>query len=682
MNEALVPVTAQPWRTGLALLVFAGLFGLVTMRLHHLQVDQAEHLAQMGEKQRTRTWTLPAARGNFYDAQGAPLAVSDGTWTISCDPVYMDDRLRATVELARILGQPRDRLREQFESPRNGRLIAKGVDDDHAEQIRKLNLTGIYVRREFTRRYPEGPLAAHVLGFVQSDGSGGAGLEQSCNALLGGIPGHESVTIDALGKPSLTDAESVPAQSGAHVQLTIDATLQRILEQALLEQVEKSQPANAAAIMVRPSTGEIVAMASWPSFDPSDMTKLQPRALRDNVIAFVYEPGSTMKPLIAGATVAEGLTTWAESIFCEHGRWTHREGKAVRTITDHSVGSGGHGNLTVTQGIALSDNILMAKLGIRLGVERLFHWVGTFCFGRRTGICLPGEDAGIVLARPRWSVLGSCMSIPMGHEIAVTPLQLAMAHAATANHGVWLPPRLVRRIYTLDDHGRGRELPLPVLPPPRRTFSVEDAAQIQEAMTHTMTEGTGRKAELSGYTAAGKTGTAEKLVGGHYSHSNHVGSFVCWAPAEPNVEPELLCLVVIDDPSRGGHYGAETAAPVVQKVLQASLEYLHVPKRADLVAAEQEKLAAKDAKAGRSAAVAAPVAPAPAPAPAPRPLASAAVRALATSAPARPARPVRSAGRPTAARAPAAPAEDADAPLTVRSSAAPRAVTISGDSVR
>jgi cell division protein FtsI (penicillin-binding protein 3) len=175
------------------------------------------------------------------------------------------------------------------------------------------------------------------------------------------------------------------------------------------------------------------------------------------------------------------------------------------------------------------------------------------------------------------------MSVPMGHEIAVTPLQLAMAHAAIANAGHWLPPRLVKRVFTTDEHGqRARDRAAQAARSRTRSSPPTTPAQIQDAMTHTMTEGTGKKADLAGYTCAGKTGTAEKLVGGRYSHTNHVGSFVCWAPAEPGVRPELLCLVVIDDPSKGGHYGAETAAPVVQKVLQAAMEALHVPKRPEL----------------------------------------------------------------------------------------------------
>ncbi|MBA2480373.1 MAG: penicillin-binding protein 2 [Planctomycetes bacterium] len=572
------PVGPQYWRFGFTIAIFIALFASVGYRLHHLQIDEGQRLAELGSRQHDRRWAIPAARGNLYDEDGCPLAESVGTWTLTADPVYMEDRLRATVELSRILGTPRDALRTHFEATRNGRTIARGLDDRQADAIRALNLSGVYLRRQFTRMYREGGLAAHVLGFVSADSTGGAGIERALDKQMAGVAGHETLMIDAHGTPVLTGSESTPAKPGAHVQLTLNVVLQRILEKEVAATVERHAPKNVAAIVVRPSTGEIVAMASWPSFSPADLSGLDDKSMRNNALSFVYEPGSTMKPLVAGAAVAEKLTTWSENIYCERGRWTYRDGKSARTITDHSVTHGGHTMLSVTQGIALSDNILMAKLGLRLGAERLFRWETAFNMGRKTGICLPGEDAGIMLPRARWTVLGSCMSVPMGHEIAVTPLQLAMAHAAVANGGVWLPPRVVKRVYGLDAAGETVDLTLPALATPRRIFTSEDAFEIQNAMTHTMTEGTGKAADLDGYTAAGKTGTAEKLVNGRYSHESHVGSFVCWAPAERGVKPELLCLAVVDDPTRNGHYGSETAAPMVQHVLQQSLEYLRVPK--------------------------------------------------------------------------------------------------------
>ncbi|HEX3135189.1 MAG TPA: penicillin-binding protein 2, partial [Planctomycetota bacterium] len=564
----------------------------VAYRLQVLQIDESKHLAEMGERQRTRTWTIQAPRGGLYDADGLPLAVSDGTWTVTADPVYMDDRLRATVELSRILELAREDLRKEFELPRNGRTIARGINDDQANQVKALKLGGVYVRREFTRRYPEGPIAAHTLGFVLHDGKGGAGIEQVFDGDLAGTPGKETVTVDALGKPSLTDAQSIPAQAGAHVQLTISAPIQHFLEEALLAQVIVSKPLSAAAIVIRPWNGDIVAMASWPTFDPTDLTKLQVSALRNNVLTFPYEPGSTMKPLFAGAAVADGLTTFAERIDCERGAWTYSEGRAKRTIHEKT---GGHSILSVTDGIALSDNILMAKLGVRMQPERVKDWMQVFGFGKVTGFSLPGEETGLLPRASTWTRINEGMSLPIGHGFMVTPIQLAMAHAAVANGGVWLPPRLVKRMWVVSDGERERDLPTPVLPSSRRIYTPEVAAQLQDAMTHTLTEGTAKNDQLDGYTAAGKTGTAEKVVNGRYNGGHNIGSFVCWAPAEPQTRPELLCLVVIDDPTVGKGFGSIVAAPVVQQVLQKSLEYLRVPKHPELVSETPSSRAPKGA---------------------------------------------------------------------------------------
>jgi len=577
MIEASVPADSQPWRMAIAAAVFAVLFGWIVTRLHHLQVENGASLTQKGERQRLRTLDLQAPRGSIYDANGVPLAISDGRWAVYADPGYMDDKLRATVELNRILDLPRADLRAHFESRFNGRRIARGIDDREAEAIKKLRLAGISLRREYMRITPERDLAPHVLGFVLADGHGGAGVEQIFDSQLTGVPGKEAYSVDAVGNPVLIERESTPARPGGNVQLTLDVAIQRELEAAMQIAVDKHAPKGAAGIVVRPATGEILAMASWPTFDPTDLSQLKTEHLRNNAISFVYEPGSTIKPLVAGAAVHERLATWNERIFCENGRWTYRLGRAARTISDHSVKHGGHQFLTVVEGIAKSDNILMAKLGLRMGPEKLFDWIQRFRFGVRLGIHLPGEDAGLVNPLKTWNPTGACISVPMGHEIAVTPLQMAMAHAAVANGGMWNPPRLVRRIWTTTAEGPDREGVSPTLPEARRMFSPDDASQIQSAMAHTMTEGTGQKVALKGYSSAGKTGTTEKLVNNRYSKSNHIGSFVCWAPAHPAAPPEFLVLVVIDDPSKGGHYGSETAAPVVQRVLQFALERQRVP---------------------------------------------------------------------------------------------------------
>ena len=576
--------SAQPWRTIVTSSVFTLLFAVLVWRLYDLQVVQQDRFHRLGERQVERAWTVKAPRGEILDAEGAPLVVSSSVWYLYADPGYMNDKLAATVGLSEILGVPRDELRRHFEAIGNGRLVAKDLNDVQADAIRVMReayqeqygerLAGIHLRRAYRRSPVNGALGAHALGFVLQDGIGGAGIEQACDVVLSGHDGRETYFADARGRWIIDDGhERIEAQPGANVQVTLVAPIQQELENALLEAVEKHDPESAAGIIVRPRTGEIVAMASWPSFDPTDFRNADPDHFRNNVLSFVYESGSTMKPLVAGAAVADQLYNWDSRVWCENGKWTIRRGRRARTIHDHSFKHGGHQWLTVAEGVAKSDNILMAKLGLSLGVDRLHQWIDRFGFGQRTGIELAGEDYGMVLPLSRWTEMDSCVSIPMGHEIAVTPLQMVMAHAAVANNGVWNPPRLIRRIYSLDrTTGREIDLPLPDAKPQRRVFKAQDADAIEAAMSLTMTAGTGTRSQLKGWSSAGKTGTTEKLVDGKYADDRHIGSFVCWTPAEPNQAAEFVALVVIDDPKKNGHYGSQTAAPVVQRVLQFAMD--------------------------------------------------------------------------------------------------------------
>lgn len=580
MADHLVPAAPQPWRTALICVVFAACFVFLVGRLHHLQVAEAGRFAELGERQRARTWRIKASRGDILDTAGNPLVVSSARWNLYVDPDYMNDKLATTVALAEILERDRGELRSEFEKPGNGRLLARHISDEQAgvlrgwmEAYRSANggryLEGLTLRRSYLRSYVAGGIAPHVLGFVLDDGTGGAGLELACDQYLRGYDGREMLMVDARGRPLIgAGNERVAARDGANVLLSLDAAVQAELEVALAAAVEKHQAAGGAGVVIHPRTGQVVAMASWPTFDPRDFASADPASFRNNVLSFVYESGSTMKPLVAGAAVHDGVAGWDTVIDCEQGAWTYRQGRAKRTVHSHP-----HGRLTVLQGIVKSDNILMAKLGIELGPKRLYDWITLFGFGSQTGIELPGEDAGLVRPRSKWDVLGSCMSVPMGHELAVTPLQMAMAHAAIANDGLWLPPTLIRGVFAEGEDGNRSELDVPLLrPEPRRLFAKADADAIEHAMIETMRTGTGKRSQLEGWVTAGKTGTTEKLVGGQYADDRHIGSFVGWGPAGELRPAEYLCLVTIDDPRRDGHYGSQTAAPVVQRVLQFALD--------------------------------------------------------------------------------------------------------------
>ncbi len=586
MSNSRVHVESQFVRTSIILLGFLGVFVLLGNRLYYLQVEEGPAMQRKAEARALRSWTLPAPRGDILDREGSPLAVSIPRWNLYADPTYLVDKIQATVALSEALGIPRSELREHFEKRSNGRLIAKKLSDQQNEKIKALKLEGIYTRRTYERLYPSGSLAPHVLGFVLDSGLGGSGVEQYYQTNLCATDGWEKFYADSRGRPMYHKERQVqPGHAGAHIQLNLIAPIQKTAESALKKSIEHHKATSGAVVVVRPSDGAVVAMASWPRFDLNAFGDAEPEDYRNQVVQFVYESGSTMKPLIAGAAVADGLVKFDDKIFCENGRWTYRHGRAKRTIHDHSFKHGGHQYLTVVDGIAKSDNILMAKLGLRIGPERLYEWVKLFGFGQLTGIELPGEDGGIVLPKRKWNHIGSCMSVPMGHELAVTPLQMVMMHAAVANGGTWHPPRLIHSIYRINQETGLKELVALDKPPAsRRIFSEEDARQIRLAMNQTMETGTGRNLAFSNYTSAGKTGTTEKLIDQEvngrvrkvYSKDNHIGSFICFAPASDQAKTEFVCLAVIDDPQENGHYGSQTAGPIVNEVMSFALEYARV----------------------------------------------------------------------------------------------------------
>lgn len=576
--RAVIPATPRYLRAWILIALIGAIASLLVWRLWQLQVLGGAHFDLLARRQQMRSWQIPACRGGIYDARGEQLAVSLERWDLYADPDYMSEKLRATIALSEYLELDRAALRAHFSATSNGRLLMRGLDVAQKEHIEELALDGIYLRRNYRRAYPQGSLAANVLGFLSHDGTGGAGIESRFESHLCGVPGRRVWRVDARGRRLFCDADEALYEAprpGQHLFLTIDARLQKKAEELLARAIAHHAASSGAVIAIRPGTGDILAMASWPTFDLITARDggIEDLALtRNQAIQIVYESGSTMKPLVAGAAVAEGLAAWDERIFCENGRWTYRHGRAARTIHDHSFHHGGHQWLTVAEGVAKSDNVLMAKLGVRLGPERLHRWVQHFGFGSETGIDLAGESPGVVHPLNKWTPTGACMSVPIGHEFSVTPLQMALVHAAIANQGQWNPPRLVERIVSGFDTGTLHEIAVESRFPARRIFPAKDALRIQDAMRLVMEEGTGQRLQLDGYSSAGKTGTTEKIIDGRYSKDRHIGSFVGWAPATRSHPAELLVLAVIDDPRKNGHYGSQTGGPVVQELLQYGLE--------------------------------------------------------------------------------------------------------------
>ena len=432
-------------------------------------------------------------------------------------------------------------------------------------------------RDEFLRRYPQGNLAAHVLGLRDIDGKGRGGVEQSLDHLIVGQAGRRRLVRDAMGRivEVSFDPESEP-QRFDEVSLTIDLAVQMFAEQELDAIVKKWKPRSASVIVMDPRIGDIVAMASRPTYSPDDPAGVPAEAWKNQAINIVYEPGSTFKPFIVAWALQQGLIQRDEVFHCEKGEYL----MGRRVLHDHHS----YGELTVTEILVKSSNIGMAKIGERLGNAGLYAATTAFGFGNRTGIDLPGELSGLLRPLTKWNGY-STGSIPMGQELAVTPLQLITAHAALANGGRLITPRILRGVQgqrqdadsalfaSIEDPDLS--VPATIVSP---TVDTDISRWVVEVpMTQVVENGTGTKAQLKAYSVFGKTGTAQKMDpnGGGYSETLHTASFICGAPSH---DPRVLVLVVVDEPQSGRtHYGGTIAAPPAARILNRTLMHLGVP---------------------------------------------------------------------------------------------------------
>jgi len=490
-------------------------------------------------------------------------------------------------KLARAVHVDANELAGRIERNRNREFlwVRRRLDPEEAEAVRRLRLPAETwgFRDEYIRRYPQGPAAAHVLGLRDVDGRGQGGIEQAFDRLLRGVPGRRVAVRDARGRiVEILDDEARRPRHGRSVQLTLDIVLQLDAERELDVLMRDWKPASAGVVVMDPRNGDLLAMASRPSFDPNEPLNVPDAAWKNVNTASVFEPGSTFKPFVVAWALQKKAIARDEVFNCEHGRY--RMGR--RLLHDHHP----YGNLSVKDVLVKSSNIGMAKIGERLTNRGLYVAAVRFGFGRKTGSGLPGEVAGILRPLKRWNSY-STGSVPMGQEIGVTPLQLITAHAALANGGRLISPRLVRRVAWTSVHAidgdceplsssRGLKSTLRSTPPSIVSPTVDsDVARwlVREAMVDVVRRGTGKKAILPGYEVFGKTGTAQKIDAktGSYSSKHHVCSFVCGAPAE---NPRVLVLVTVDSPTTPGvHYGGTVAAPTAARVLRRALVHLGVP---------------------------------------------------------------------------------------------------------
>lgn len=550
-------------RLVLVLVVFGAWGLLIAGRLWSLQVARHDEFVRRAERQQQRVIELDPPRGTILDARGREVAVSVEVESAFAVPREIGD-LAATVErLAGTLGLDRGRLTRQLTLDREFVWVARKLDPPQARAVKALELPGIYFLEESKRYYPLRDTAAHVLGYVGTDNQGLGGLEARYDRSVAGKPGRRTVLRDARRgmalPPGLPSAAPV---AGHDLHLTLDAAIQAIAEQELAGAVQRLRARSGSVVLLDPATGAVVAMASWPGFDPNRFRDADQEARRNRVVLDAYEPGSTFKMITAAAALEQGLVHPDESLDCEMGGIT----LAGVRIADHKP----FGRLTFREVIAKSSNVCTIKTALRVANRDFYETIRAFGFGTPTGIDLPGESPGLLMPVERWPSLAKAY-ISFGQGISVTPLQLATAFAAVANGGHLLEPYVVERI--VDGDVTVRPHPVPV--DRGRPVSPRTLAILRELLAGVTVEGgTGRGAAIAGYPVAGKTGTAQKAVPGRgYLPDQFVASFAGFAPLD---RPALVGVVVIDDP-RGTYHGGEAAAPVFAAIVGKALLYLNVP---------------------------------------------------------------------------------------------------------
>lgn len=542
--------------------LFAVVFTVILGRLYRIQVLQHAELQERASKQYLRLVTLRSDRGHILDRHGHVLATSVLASSLYAVPADLDDPSTAASQLAEVLHLTAADVARRLADKAKFVWLARQVAPDVVDRVQALGLKGIYVRREARRYYPKRHLAGQVLGFVGVDGQGLGGLEYQYNKELAGQPLRLAWRHDAVGR-RVRQAADVPVEQprGADLVVTLDEWLQHLAEREIAAQVRSTGAKSGLVLMMQPYSGDLLAVAAYPFFDPNKFRDPQQRAWqRNRAVTDPVEPGSTFKLMVAAAALEDDVARLDEMFFCEDGRL--RLGR--RQIRDHEP----YGWLSFTDIFAHSSNIGAVKIGERLRPAQLYHYIRRFGFGEKSRIDLPGEAAGQIRPPDAWSRF-SPASLSIGQEVAVTPLQLVTAFAVIANGGNLIRPRIVRHI---DLNGRTQHVPVVVR---RRVVSPGIADQLTTILTQVVAYGTGRQAGLENYVVAGKTGTAQKVdrQRGGYSSRKVLASFVGYVPAQA---PQFVMLVMLDEPQRL-RWGGQAAAPVFRRIAQQALPYLQVP---------------------------------------------------------------------------------------------------------
>ena len=583
-------------------ILFCVWVGTIGVRLVWLQVIRHSEWVDRAERQQQRTFAVAPRRGLLYDRNLKELAM-----TVSVDSIYAvpselgENRANAAEMLAKMVhADPLDnftsesQMAARFRDSRNFAWVARRVDGPTADRVRELNLKGVYFTKEFKRFYPNRDLAAQVLGYVGTDDTGLGGLEREFEEDMHGAPGHMLTAVDAK-RHVMGSVENEP-MPGENLVLAIDANIQHMAERALDEQMAKVKAAHGTVVVQDPHTGQILALAINPRFDPNDSRHMQPGSLTNLAVSDVYEPGSTFKLVTYSAAIDSVGVEPTDMVDCQGGSMT----MYGRTLHDDKADH--YGVITVQKALEVSSDVGAAKMALKMGSENFYKYMRSYGFGDRSGIELPSETRGLLTPPRKWGST-SILSMAIGQEVGVTPVQLVTMVSTIANGGVYMPPHI---LLESTDQMKGdprlkpaafrpaNQLPATLPDGAHRVIKELTAAKMRSMMQGIVVEGTGKAAQLNGYSSGGKTGTAQKIdpATHTYSHTKLVASFAGFAPVS---SPAISIAVVIDTPTVGSLYGAAVSAPVFQNVAQQVLEYLGIPHDQPLKTTK-EMLAAATAK--------------------------------------------------------------------------------------
>ncbi|MFC1499066.1 peptidoglycan D,D-transpeptidase FtsI family protein [Verrucomicrobiota bacterium] len=549
------------------------------VRLAFLHLGMPEKVRNRLQKVSSFEKKILANRGNIYDCRGRKniLALNLAVKDVCADPSAIVKCRKVDItasELAKDLELPFNDLASALNRPqRRFAYIKRFVHKEKIEEIKQKELTGVFFRDATIRYYPHKTFMSHVLGFVNHEGTGSAGVEQRMDKYLQGSPGFVKSQVNALREELYSRRDDcIPALEGADIFLTIDQNIQHMAEKALDELMAKHQAKGAWIIVERIKTGEILAMASRPTFDLNEFRYSDQASRLNRAVGYVYEPGSTFKAGVIAAALNEGVVTPETVIDCENGAWLYKG----RILRDYHP----YGKLTVADIIKKSSNIGTAKIALKLGEKQLYDYLKSFGIGGRLGIDLPGEECGILHPVRKWSNISSTR-IAIGQGVAVTALQMLGTVCAIANDGVLMRPYVIKKVSRSDGIVLLKRSPEVLA----RPISPE-TAEIMRMLLSRVTEqgGTGRRAGIDGYRVAGKTGTAQKPVPGGYSNTDHMASFVGFLPAE---SPEIAAIVVVDTP-QPSHTGGVVAAPAFKNIVSQIVRYLDIPPAKYRVAERRE----------------------------------------------------------------------------------------------